>query len=69
MLNSLPKYANSQVWQEMIKRKAVLTNEVVGGTPSKKQNQQLQGGSPRAPGFSHRSPLNATTNFAGKKHS
>ena len=34
MLNNLPNYANSKVWQELIKRKASIGNVVI--TPSKK---------------------------------
>lgn len=64
MLNNLPDYVNSKVWQDWIKRKASMSNEF--GTPTKKADQQQT--SPRGPGFSYRKPLNVS-NLTGKKPS
>ena len=65
LLNNLPKYANSKVWQDLIKRKARVVENTVGGAPSK-VDQYPGTFSPRVPGFSHRTPMNAT-NLTGKK--
>lgn len=63
MLDKLPKYANSKVWQDMIKRKASKGNMPI--TP-KKQNEGVA--LPHGVGFSHRSPMNATNTTGKKRH-
>ena len=35
LLNNLPKYANSKVWQDLIKQKARVVENSVGSTPQK----------------------------------